>query len=117
MIYQVTATTPNGCQGSDEIKIKVYKGPDIYVPNAFTPNNDGLNDILKAFPVGIKEFRFFKVFNRWGQTIFATKDPARGWDGTIKGIAQPTGVYVWIAEAVDYTGKAITKKGVVTIIR
>lgn len=117
MVYRVTASTVNGCQGWDDIKIKVYKGPDIYIPSAFSPNNDGLNDILKAFPVGIKEFRFFKIFNRWGQAIFSTKDPSRGWDGKIRGIVQPTGVYIWIAEAIDYTGKPIVKKGTVTIIR
>jgi gliding motility-associated-like protein len=115
--YTVVGTTPEGCQGTDEIRIKVYKGPDIYVPTGFTPNNDGKNDILRAIPVGIKEFRFFKVFNRWGQMIFFTKDPSNGWDGKIKGINQPTSTYVWMAEAIDYTGKTIFKKGIITVIR
>ncbi len=116
-VYSVTGTTPEGCQGSDEIKIKVYKGPDIYVPSAFTPNKDGKNDWLIALPVGIKEFKFLHVFNRWGQLIFATKDPSRGWDGRISSADQATGVYIWIVEGVDYTGKLITRKGMATLIR
>lgn len=115
--YLVTGTTPDGCEGLDEIKIKVYKGPDIYVPSAFTPNNDGRNDILKAIPVGIKELRYFSVFNRWGQRIYTTQDASRGWDGRINGAEQPTGTYVWIAEGVDYLGNLVKRQGTLTIIR
>ncbi|HEY6502388.1 MAG TPA: choice-of-anchor L domain-containing protein [Chitinophagaceae bacterium] len=116
-IYTVTGTTPVGCQGSDEIKIKVYQGPEIYVPSAFTPNRDGKNDWLTALPVGIKDFKFLRVFNRWGQMIFTTKDPSKGWDGTITGAEQPTGVFIWFAEGIDYTGKVVTRKGTTTLIR
>ncbi len=115
--FLVVGTTPDGCQGMDDILVKVYKGPDIYVPSGFTPNNDGLNDVLRPIPVGIKEFRFFRVFNRWGQVIYATQDPRHGWDGKIKGTEQGTGTYVWMAEAIDYKGNLVTRKGVVTIIR
>lgn len=115
--FIVVGTTPDGCQGIDDILVKVYKGPDIYVPSGFTPNNDGLNDILRPVPVGIKEFRFFRVFNRWGQLVFATQDPQRGWDGKIQGVDQPSATFVWMAEAIDYKGNLVTKKGVVTIIR
>ena len=76
--YQVRAFTPDGCEGSDEINIKVYIGPEIYVPNAFTPGNDGKNDLLKAIPVGIKKFNFFIVYNRWGNQVFYTTDPSKG---------------------------------------
>jgi len=115
--YIVTGKTPEGCEGSDDILIKVYKGPEIYVPSGFTPNHDGLNDLLKAFPVGIKEFRYFRVFNRWGQMVFSTRDPSIGWDGKINGVEQPTGTFVWMAEALDYKGNLISRKGVVTIVR
>jgi gliding motility-associated-like protein len=116
-IYKITGTTPEGCQGSDEIKIKVYKGPEIYVPSAFTPNSDGKNDWLIALPVGLKEFKFLRVFNRWGQMIFFTQDPSKGWNGTITGMGQPTGVFIWTAEGIDYTGKIVTRKGMTTLIR
>lgn len=115
--YTVTGTTADGCEGLDEILIKVYKGPEIYVPTGFTPDGNGLNDVLRAFPVGIKEFRYFRIFNRWGQQVFQTKDPGQGWDGTINGRPQPIGTFSWMAEAVDYQGKLLFRKGTVTILR
>jgi gliding motility-associated-like protein len=115
--FTVTGSTPGGCKGSDEIKVKVYKGPEIYVPSAFTPNHDGKNDMLMALPVGLKEFRFLRVFNRWGEMIFTSQNPGRGWDGTIRGVMQPTGVYIWTAEGIDYTGKVVTRRGTVMLIQ
>jgi gliding motility-associated-like protein len=115
--FVVVGTTPEGCQGMDDILVKVYKGPEIYVPSGFTPNNDGLNDVLRPIAVGIKEFRFFRVFNRWGQLIFSTQDPQRGWDGKLKGTEQGNGTFVWMVEAIDYKGNLVTRKGIVTIIR
>jgi gliding motility-associated-like protein len=115
--YIVTGTTLDGCEGADDILIKVYKGPDIYVPSAFTPNHDGRNDVLRPIAVGIREFRFFRIFNRWGNMIYSSKDPSQGWDGKIRGLEQSTGSYVWIAEAIDYKGNLISRKGVVTIVR
>lgn len=115
--FVVTATTADGCEGIDDINIKVYKGPEIYVPSGFTPNGDGLNDRVGPLPVGIKKFHFFRVFNRWGQLIFSTSDPARKWDGTIDGVLQPMGTFVWTAEATDFRGVLLTRKGIVTLIR
>src|SRR4029079_2065225 len=115
-IYSVKGTTPVGCQGIDQIKIKVYQGPEIYVPSGFTPNGDGKNDQLMPTLVGIKELKYFRVFNRWGQVIYETKTPSRGWDGRINGVDQ-TGVFVWIAEGLDYMGKTLTRRGTSTLIR
>lgn len=115
--YVVTASTPDGCEGKDDIFIKVYKGPEIYVPSAFTPNGDGLNDWLIPVPVGIRDFHYFRVFNRWGQLVYATTTLNQGWDGKINGVQQPSGTFVWIAEAVDYKGNLVSRKGVLTIIR
>lgn len=117
MVYTVTGKTPDDCEGSDEIKVKVYQGPEIYVPKGFTPNGDGLNDKLKAIPVGMKEFHYFHIYDRWGQIIFSTKDPSRGWDGKINGIDQQNGTYIWMAEAVDFKGNAVLRKGTITIVR
>jgi len=114
--YVVTGITPDGCKESDDIIIKVYKGPDIYVPSAFTPNNDGRNDLLNAVPVGMKELRFFRVFNRWGQVVFQTRDAKQGWNGKINGVIQTSGTYIWFAEGVDYKENLVTRKGYVTII-
>lgn len=117
MVYTVTARTDIGCIASDDIRIKVYKGPDIYVPNAFTPDGNGVNDILRAIPVGIKDFRYFRIYNRWGTLIFTTNTSLNGWDGTIKGNQQSAGTYVWMAEGVDYKGNIVQRKGTVTVIK
>jgi gliding motility-associated-like protein len=117
MTYTVTAVTQAGCEGSDDITIKVYQGPEIYVPTAFTPNGDGHNDRLRAIPVGIKEFKYFIVYNRWGQKVFYTTDASKGWDGTVSGMPQDTYSFVWIAEGIDYKGNLIQRKGTVTLIR
>ena len=79
--YTLTANTAEGCSGSDEINIKVFQKSDLYVPNAFTPNNNGLNDFAKVFPVGIKQLKYFSIYNRWGQKVFSTDDSNKGWDG------------------------------------
>lgn len=116
-VYTLTGTTPEGCEGKDEIRIKVILGPEIYVPSGFTPNNDGKNDILKPVITGIKELRFFNIYNRWGQLIFSTKDASRGWDGRMKGTQESNATYVWIAEGIDHDGKVISRKGTVTLVR
>jgi len=115
--YTVKAISPGGCAGIANIRIKIFAGPAIYVPNAFTPNQDGHNDILKVIPIGIKEFKYFNIFNRWGQTVFKTKDAGKGWDGKLNGVPQEPGGYAWIAAGVDYQGKLIQKKGFVLLIR
>lgn len=115
--YYVRAATLEGCVGMDTIKLSVYAKPEIFVPTGFTPNNDGLNDVLKAIPVGIKEFRFFKVFNRWGQEIFRTTDAAIGWDGTYKNILQDPGTFTWYTVGIDYNGKIVSRSGYIILIR
>lgn len=116
VIYYVTGYTDANCKGSAVVKVKVYKGPDIYVPRAFTPNNDGLNDLLKAIPVGIRETQFFKIYNRWGQEVFSTRDFHRGWNGRLNSSQTVTGTYTWIAQGIDYMGRTVTRKGTVIII-
>ncbi|HEX6334148.1 MAG TPA: choice-of-anchor L domain-containing protein [Flavisolibacter sp.] len=117
ILYTVTLTTPEGCEGTDQVLVKVFLGPEIYVPTAFTPNGDGRNDVLRPIAVGMKEFHYFRVYNRWGEMIFSTNDPDRGWDGTIAGSKQATGTYIWILEAVDFRGNLVQRKGTSTLIR
>jgi adhesin/invasin len=90
---------------------------NIYVPRVFTPNNDGTNDVLKPILVGIANFHYMNVYNRWGNLIFTTQDPTRGWDGTFKGVAQPVETYLWIAEGIDIEGKTIVQKGMTSLVR
>jgi gliding motility-associated-like protein len=115
--YIVTAKTAAGCEASDDIIIKVFVSSDIYVPNAFTPNNDKLNDVFRPVLIGMKTLKYFAVYNRWGQLVFSTKEINKGWDGTLNGKPQDPGTFVWIAEAVDFKNNTVTKKGTVTMIR
>jgi len=115
--YYLRAYTPEGCESFDTINIKIYKGPEIYVPTAFTPNGDGRNDILKPFVVGISSFEYFVLYNRYGEIVFKSNDAGRGWDGRVKGQDQQTGTFVWMVSGVDFTGKKIFKKGTVLLIR
>jgi gliding motility-associated-like protein len=115
--YSVRVATKEDCFEIDNIKITVYKGPEIYVPTAFTPNGDPHNNILKITAVGLKTFKYYRIFNRWGQLVFSTTNAELGWDGFFKSKAQPAGTYVWAVEGVDYFGKAIQQKGTVILIR
>ena len=116
--YRVNVSIPGGCSATDDIVVKIYNtGPDIFIPTAFTPNQDGLNDILKPFPVGIQQFLYFTVYNRWGQLMYTSKEINKGWDGKFAGLPQPSGTYVFSAEGIDYLGKRILKKGTTVLIR
>ncbi len=116
-IFSVIATTQAGCVGKDSIHIKVFTKPDIYVPNAFTPNGDGTNDVLLAIPVGIKAFAFFSVYDRYGQTVFTTTNAYNGWDGKNKNGILNTGSFVWVASGVDFNGRRVEKRGAVLLVR
>jgi gliding motility-associated-like protein len=115
--FHIIATTPAGCRGDGKLTVKVFKGPEIYMPTGFTPNGDGKNDNFKPFTVGITNLNYFRVYNRWGQLIFSTAKLNDGWGGRITGTEQPSGTYVWMVQGVARNGKVITKKGTVTLIR
>lgn len=116
--YVATASTPAGCSGSDNITVKIFKtAADIFMPNAFTPNADGLNDVIMPVCVGITRLNYFRVFNRWGQLIFSTTSMGRGWDGMVGGQPQSSGNFVYMVQGVDYTGRMITKKGNILLVR
>ncbi|MDP4149691.1 MAG: DUF5107 domain-containing protein, partial [Bacteroidota bacterium] len=90
---------------------------NIYVPRVFTPNGDGTNDVLKPILVGIAQFHYFSVYNRWGNLVFTTQDANIGWDGRFKGVLQPVETYLWIAEGIDNQGKKVVQKGMVSLVR
>lgn len=116
--YVVRATNDIGCTDTDTIMVKFFKvAPDLYVPTGFSPNGDGLNEILRPLALGLKSVDVFMVYNRWGQMLFRTNAIGEGWDGRFGGSAQAPGSYVWYAEGTDYTGRKITRKGSVVLIR
>ncbi len=115
--YWVTVTNKYGCVMNDSFTVKYYKGPDIYVPNAFTPNNDGINDVFRPVDIGISTLEYFNVYNRNGRLVFQTREPRQGWDGNTNGRPAPVDTYVWEAKGIDYNGKTVFKKGTVVLIR
>jgi gliding motility-associated-like protein len=115
--YVITATNDAGCKDVDSVFIHVNAIDGIYMPTAFTPGNDGLNDIIKpavGFRFTLKEF---SIFNRWGQKLFSTAERDKGWDGKLSGRLQSTGSYVWIIKVTDEQKKIIEKKGTFLLIR
>jgi gliding motility-associated-like protein len=115
-LYTVTGTTTKGCKATDNINIRVFTNADIYVPTAFTPNGDGLNDVMRPMLVGIKELKYFTIYNRYGEIVFKTSTSGKGWDGLISGKMQNTGSFVWVAEAIDFKGNVLFRKGMFTLI-
>ena len=116
-LYTVEIKTTTGCATVDTQMVKIVPHADIYVPSAFTPNDDERNDILRPTLMGIKELHYFRVYNRWGQVMFETKTNYAGWDGKYKGAPQSTQVFVWIVEGVGVDGRVYSKKGTSTLIR
>ncbi len=115
-IYQVmVSNTCGSASGRTEVLVTTC---DIYFPTAFTPNRDGRNDFFRIlYAYHISDYHL-SVFNVWGQKIFETRDPSRGWDGTLGGEWQPTGVYAWYAEfRKEGITEKITRRGTVALLR
>jgi gliding motility-associated-like protein/uncharacterized repeat protein (TIGR01451 family) len=117
--YTARFTNASGCSSpfSDCICTEVKCETDIYTPDIFTPNDDKINDVIKPSIPGIRKFICFKVYNRWGNLIFYTTDPNKGWDGKYKGANQPAETYMWIVEGFDSNGKKINKSGMLSLMR
>ncbi len=115
---QLIITSNKYCYDTIVHYIKVAPNCFIDVPTAFTPNNDGLNDYLYPLNAYKAANLEFKVFNRYGQLIFQTRDWTNKWDGNINGIPQPSGVYVWYLQYINTdTGENVFKKGTTVLIR
>ena len=108
-----TATTllANGCYEVGTINVLVNEELNIFIPNMFSPNGDGSNDVFLLYGFGLQEINF-RIFNRWGKEIWSTTDPIElvttGWDGTSNGEDQPTGTYVWTMTGTTITGAPVT---------
>jgi gliding motility-associated-like protein len=114
--YTLTVNYLRNCSVSETVRVFVGEGDDFYVPNAFSPNGDGNNDVLEVYGSGLATVKL-KIFNRWGEKIFDSGNQWMGWDGTYKGQLQNPGVYTYYAEGVYLNGKVREKKGTITIIR
>lgn len=116
-LYTIAIESSAGCVTVDTQLVKVFNEVNFYVPSGFTPNQDGLNDYLKPIPVGIKDLKYFRVYNRWGQLVFDLKDDPKGWNGMIKGKPQSTQVVVWMAEGMGINDVVYKQRGTCVLIR
>jgi len=116
--YRLIARDIANCADTAFLNVRVFQtAPSVFVPTAFTPNSDGKNDVIKPILAGIKELKYFRIFNRWGQLVFETQQDGVGWDGKVNGQTQGTYVFVWTVSAVDYLDQPYFSKGLVTLIR
>lgn len=109
--YAIEITTAAGCLTVDSQTVKIVGRADIFVPTAFTPNHDGRNDILRPILFGIKELRYFRVYNRWGELVFESRSGTTGWDGTFHGNMLANQAVVWVAEGLGMDGRTYLRKG------
>ena len=114
--FTISIVAPSGCLTVDTLLVKVF-ADKVYVPAAFTPNGDGLNDKLFVNLISMKQLQHFSIYNRYGKKMFETANQAEGWDGTFGGVKQPMDTYVWTAEGTDKYGYYISARGSVTLIR
>jgi gliding motility-associated-like protein len=121
--YTIRITSPNGCIVVDTLLVVVPETSpitiksDIFVPKAWSPNKDGHNDKLYPLTINIRELRYFRVFNRWGQLLFETNQIGAGWDGVHRGQAQVMDVYTWTLEAVGEDGVHYKRAGNSVLLR
>jgi gliding motility-associated-like protein len=121
--YQVKATNMYGCSDTASLCIVAFcESAQLFIPNAFTPDGDNLNDVFMVRGTGIANVRSFRVFNRYGEIVFQRFDcqpntPANGWDGTVRGKKGTPAVYGYIVEVECENGTRYTKNGNVTLIR
>jgi gliding motility-associated-like protein len=112
---KLVVTNDFGCKDSAEREVHV-KGEQVYMPTAFTPNGDGLNDLFRPYGAGIKSWHL-EIYNRWGELIFSGNESGDGWDGSFKNIPVPDDGYVYSCEGFGYSGKRFALKGTITILR
>ncbi|MEZ4983870.1 MAG: gliding motility-associated C-terminal domain-containing protein [Saprospiraceae bacterium] len=120
----LTAYDANGCSVSDSVWIAVLPNYEVYVPNVFSPNQDGVNDRFKAYGPSsrIVSFNKLTVFDRWGKMVYTASGLLpdglnQGWDGTIKGEEAPPGAYVWQLEVEFIDGFQRDMSGAIILMR
>lgn len=115
-VFEVSDTL--GCiTYREEIYIEVDKQYKVNLPTAFSPNSDGVNDIVYVEGWGIDELLEYRIFNRWGDEVYFTADITEGWDGTYRGSLQNIDSYAYRVRALMFSGQVITKEGTITLLR
>lgn len=116
--YYLYALNPAGCVSVDSMFVTVVPFTQLLLPTGFSPNGDGVNDVFRvARYLNIKELKWFRVFNRWGQMIFETNNIETGWDGKFNDELQPLSTYVWTIRGITKDGEEINESGNVTLVK
>jgi gliding motility-associated-like protein len=120
--YIIKITSATGCETTDTLLVEINNpvtgnDPYVFVPNVWTPNGDGHNDYLFPFMVNITQLKYFRIYNRWGQKVFETSIPGRGWDGMFRGNPQVMDVYTWTIEALANGGYIYKRIGKAALLR
>lgn len=116
--YILNGSSEQGCMASDTVNIRVVNEGTIFVPSAFSPNNDGLNDFLEVVTIGYPIIKTFQIFNRFGQMVYSSTNSNKPkWDGKFNGKTADTGVYYWMIKLLDIHGKEVEQKGDVTLLK
>jgi len=121
--YTIVVYTDHNCQDSDKVTVKVLcDKSQLYIPNTFTPNGDGQNDIFYPRGTGLDKIKTFRIYSRWGELVYektsiTINDKAEGWDGTYNGNVLPPDVFVYMIEAQCEDGQTILFKGDITLVR
>jgi gliding motility-associated-like protein len=114
--YVVETTNDKGCKAQDDVCIEIRNDYGVYIPNTFTPNGDGINDIFYVYGFGIREYKM-TIYDRWGIKLFVSTDQTQGWNGIYNGEICQQGTYIYYVEYIPYKGKHEIRPGHVNIIR
>lgn len=119
--YLITIRPSSGCSVVDSLRVNVIPAiinpSNVFIPKAFSPNGDGNNDKLTPLLYRIKEFKYFRIYNRWGQLVFETSIAGEGWDGTFKGLRSGPDVFTWTIEATGVDGRTHSKRGTSVLLK
>ena len=122
-IYTVTAVDDNGCRNSEKVQVIVLcQGANVFVPNTFSPNGDGSNDVFYVRGKGLNRVKSLRIFNRWGETVFEkinfpVNDASAGWDGTYKGKIVSPDVFVYQVDVFCDNSESIRFEGNISLIK
>lgn len=115
--FFVTAVSEQGCRDTTSVRVIVSgNAKDLFIPNAFTPNNDGKNDVFKVYGSTVKQADI-RIYSQWGALLFETNDNTKGWDGKSKGVPQPVGMYMYVIKVRTDEEDTFIRKGTINLIR
>lgn len=116
-VYTLSVSLPNCSPQLYEVTVTVEQDELVRMPDAFTPNNDGQNDVYRPVLRVALDVLDWRVFNKWGEVMYAATDASQGWDGTHRGVKMPNGSYVYVVRYQDFEGREVVLKGQFLLIR